>query len=153
MRTFYSLSIIAFVVFSLSACKKDAKPNVPASLVGEWYVRQYTITTTINNTVNAPYVYFQSDTAKFIYYQFNSDGTGLEQLNFNPVFASLPATRFNFRISGSNIIFSQSSNVLESPTCSFEMPDSNTLFIRSNNSYTDKFGNAVNVLDELDLSR
>jgi hypothetical protein len=153
MRKPAILLLSVLFIFSIAACKKDAKPKVPASLVGEWYVRQYTITTTTNNVTGSPFVYFHSDTAKNIYYLFNGDGTGLEQLNFDPAFINVPATRFNFQISGSNIVFSQASNVLQSPTCSFEMPASNTLVIRSSYNITDNFGNVINNLQVVNLSK
>jgi len=153
MRTFYSLSIIAFLAFSLSACKKDAKPQIPASLVGKWYIRQYTITTSTNNIAASPYMYFSSDTATNVYYQFDADGTGFENNNFDPNFISAPPTKFNYKISGSNITFSQSSATLESATCSFEIPTSTTLTIRSSYNYTDNFGNVMNSLQVLSLGR
>ncbi|MFI5162936.1 MAG: hypothetical protein ACHQHN_16765 [Sphingobacteriales bacterium] len=140
-------------ICGISACKKDAKPKVPSSLIGEWYIRQYTITTTTNGSAASPFVYFRSDTATNVYYLFNGDGTGLEQLNFDPAFIKVPATGFSFRISGSNIVFSQNSTVLQSPTCSFEMPTSGTLVIRSTYSSTDNFGNVISTLQELNLGK
>ena len=152
MRTFCSLSIVAFLVFSLSACKKDVQSKVPASLVGKWYIRQYTLTASTSISAGSPYTFFRSDTATNVYYQFKSDGTGIEQTNFDFAFVIVPPVSFNYNVSGSNITFSNNSTILMAPTCSFEMPTSTTLVIRSTYSYTQ--GNyIVNNLQEVYLSR
>jgi hypothetical protein len=150
----FSIFLLAVALCCLVySCKKDTKSNVPDSLIGEWYIKQYVITTTTNNVTASPNVIIHSDTSTNVYYQFNSNGTGFEQLNFDPNFVNIPAESFNFRISGSNIIFSHNSNLLQSTTCSFEIPTSKTLVIRSNYSSTDNFGNVINTLQELDLGK
>ena len=151
MRTFYSLSIIALLVFSLSACKKDAKPQIPASLVGKWYIRQYTITASSNTFTDAPYTVRYSDTATNAYYQFSSDGTGAEQTNTDPAIVSL-ATGFQFHVSGTNITFSNTSDILMMSSCSFEMPTSQTLIIHGTYSYT-QGAYVINNLQEVFLSK
>jgi len=153
MKTFYSLSIIVFLVFSVSSCKKDAKSQMPVALLGKWYIRQYTITTTTNDIAGSPYVYFSSDTGTNVYYQFNGDGTGFENNNFDPAYISIPPAKFNYKVSGSNITFSQVSATLQSATCSFEIPTSTTLIIRSSYKYTDSFGNVINSLQVLNLDK
>ncbi len=152
MKTFYSLSAIAFLVFSLSACKKDAKSQIPTSLLGKWYVRQYTLTASTSVDTGTPYTFFRSDTATNIYYQFNSDGTGVEQTNFDYAFVIVPPTSFTYHVSASNITFSNNSTILMAPTCSFEMPTSQILIIRSTYSYQ-QGAYVVNNLQEVFLSR
>jgi len=153
MKKTYYLILIALLTVGLSACKKDSKPQIPASLIGKWYIRQYTLTGTTNNITGSPYTFFRSDTATSVYYQFNSNGTGIEQTNFDPAFVTIPPTGFNYHVSGSNIVFSPNSATLQSSTCSFEMPTSTTLIIRSNYSYSDNFGNVINNLQVLNLGK
>ena len=136
----------------LSACKKDVKPQIPSSLIGKWYIRQDIITASLNGVTSAPYTYYSSDTATTVYYQFNNDGTGLEQTNFDPNFLSSPPISFNYKVSGTNIVFSHNTNVLMSTSCSFTMPTNNTLVIHGPYSYSDG-GGTVNSLQDLYLSR
>lgn len=153
MKKTYYLILIALLAFSLSACKKDSKPQIPASLIGKWYIRQYTLTASSANHTGSPYTFFNSDTATNVYYQFNSDGTGVELTNFDSAFVIVPPTSFSYHVSGSNITFSYHPVILQAPTCSFEMPTSTTLIIRGTYSYKDGGGNTVNNLQEVFLSK
>ena len=89
-------ALVFFLILlgSLSGCKKDAKPQVPAALIGKWYLMQYTITASSNTFTDSLYTVRYPDTAKNVYYQFNSDGTGLVQTISDPNGLSLAPTGF-----------------------------------------------------------
>jgi hypothetical protein len=74
----YALVLFVVLLCGLSACKADAKPQVPAALVGKWYLREFTTTASSNTFTDTPYTVRYSDTATNVYYKFNNDGTGVE---------------------------------------------------------------------------
>ncbi|HTD40700.1 MAG TPA: lipocalin family protein [Mucilaginibacter sp.] len=148
----YALVLFLVLLCCLSACKKDARPQIPAALVGKWYLRQYKITASSNTFTDTPYTVRYSDTATNVYYQFNNDGTGLEKAPIDPNFVIIPPAGFTYRVSGNNITFSRITTVMMSTACTFEMPTSNTLIIRDNYSYTSA-GIVVNNLQEITLSK
>ena len=144
------LSLI--LIGCLSGCKKDAKPQIPASLLGKWYIRQYTITASSNTFTDTPYTVHYSDTATNVYYQFNSDGTGFEQTSADPNFVTTSPVSFTYHVSGTNIIFSHNTPILMATICSFEMPTGNTLALHCQYSYNSPAG-AVNNLQDVYLSK
>src|SRR5437879_8546843 len=106
MNKFYAIFLSIIFIGSLSACKKEAKPQIPAALVGKWYLRQYSITTSTVGVMGTPYITPYNDTSTYIYYQSNKDGTGIEQTSGDHNFVSVPATAFTYHVSGPNITFS-----------------------------------------------
>ena len=98
---FFSFLLIG----GMQACKKEARPQVPAALLGKWSLRQYSITTTSNGVTGEPLVTAYNDTARYLYYQFDAEGSGLEQANAGPNFLAA-AGGFTFRIGGNMINFS-----------------------------------------------
>jgi hypothetical protein len=148
----YALVLFLVLLCGLSACKKDAKPQVPAALIGKWYLRQYKITASSNTFADTPYTVRYSDTATNVYYQFNNDGTGLEQTIADPNYVIGQPTGFTYHVSGNNITFSRITTVMMTTACSYEMPTSNTLIIHGNYSYTSP-GGVVNNLQELTLTK
>ena len=148
----YALVLLLALLCGLSACKKDAKPQVPAALVGKWYLRQYKITASSNTFTDTPYTIRYSDTATNVYYQFHDDGTGVEQTIADPNYVTEPPVGFTYHVSGNSITFSRMTNVMMTTVCSYEIPTSNTLVIHGNYSYTSP-GGVVNNLQEITLSR
>jgi hypothetical protein len=137
---------------SLAACKKDTKSQVPAALIGKWYIRQYSITASTSASTDPPYVVSYGDTSTLVYYQFNNDGTGLEKTSNDPNFINIPATDFIYHVAGNDITFSHNSDIMIATNCTYEMPNSNTLIIRGNYSYPSAAG-TVNNLQVLTLSK
>ncbi len=137
---------------SLSACKKEAKPQIPAVLIGKWYLRQYSITASTGASTDPPYITLFADTATYCYFQFNSDGTGLEQTSSDPNFINVPPLGFTYHVSGANINFSHNTTVMVATACTYEMPTSHSLIIRGNYSYPNP-GGVVNNLQVITLNK
>lgn len=152
MNKFYAIFLAIVFIGGFSACKKESKPQVPAALVGKWYLRQYSITASLAGVADPPYVTPYNDTSTYMFYQFNSDGTGLEQTSSDPNFILLAPTPFTYQVSGTNIIFSHNSTVMVATTSSYEITSGGKLIIRGNYSYPSA-GGVVNNLQELTLSK
>ena len=152
MSKLCGILLLIVLTGSLAACKKESKSQIPAGLVGKWYLRQVTTTSSSNAVSDTPYTVTYPDTATNAYYQFNNDGTGLEQYSVDPNFVSIPPLGFTYHISGNNITFSKITAIMMGSTYSFEIPTNNTLLLRINYSYT-AAGTVVNNVQEITLAR
>lgn len=152
MNKLCSIFLLIVLLGSQAACKKDAKSQIPPALIGTWYLRQYTTTSSSDAFADTPYTVSFPDTAKDAYYQFKNDGTGVEQFSTDPNFVSIPPVGFTYHISGNNITFSQITAIMMGHTYSFTMPTSNKLILRINYSYT-QAGIVVNNVQEMTLSK
>ncbi|HEY9003356.1 MAG TPA: lipocalin family protein [Mucilaginibacter sp.] len=152
MNKVFGILFLVILMGNLVACKKDAKSQIPAALIGKWYVRQYTTTSSSNAFSDTPYTVRFSDTATNVYIQFKNDGTGLEEYSADPNFVSVPPLGFTYNISGNNITFSQITAIMMGKTYSFEMPTSNSLLLHINYSYT-AAGMVINNVQEITLGR
>ncbi|HTK21825.1 MAG TPA: lipocalin family protein [Mucilaginibacter sp.] len=152
MNKLCSIFLLIVLPGGLVACKKEAKSEIPVGLIGTWYVRQYTTTSSSDAFSDTPYTVSFPDTAKDAYYQFKNDGTGREQYSVDPNFALIPPITFTYHISGNNITFSQITAIMMGHTYSFTMPTSNTLILHINYSYT-QAGTLVNNVQEIILSK
>ena len=150
----YKYALVLFVVLlcGLSACKKDSKPPFPSALIGKWYLRQYKITASSSTFTDTPYTIRYSDTATNVFYQFNNDGTGVEQTIADPNYVTVPPTGFTYHVSGNNITFSRTTTIMLTTACSYEMPTSNTLIIHGSYSDTGPAG-VINNLQEITLNK
>jgi hypothetical protein len=152
MKKLCGILLLIVVTGGMAACKKDAKPQIPAGLIGKWYLRQVTTTSSSNAFSDTPYTIRYPDTATSVYYQFKNDGTGLERYAVDPNFVSIPPVGFTYHISGNNITFSQITAIMMGKTYSFGLPTSNSLILRTNYSYT-AAGIVVNNVQEMTLGK
>jgi len=152
MNRLYGILLLIVLMATQAGCKKDAKSQIPAGLIGKWYIRQITTTSSSNAFSDNPYTISYPDTATNDFFQFNNNGTGITPYSVDPNFVSVPPLSFTYRVSGNNITFSQITSIMMGSTYSFEIPTSNTLVLRDNYSYT-AAGTVVNNVQEITLSR
>ncbi len=149
MRIFYSLSIIAFLAFGLSACKKDAKPQIPVAITGKWYVQKYTLSSLVNGTsptsTTTPTGWFTDSD----YYQLYANGSAIES-HADP---SIGKQAFTFQVLNSNVFLSRPLTLLGKDTCTYSMPASNQLVLKTDYTELSTTGNVYKVTQEVDLSK
>lgn len=145
----YSAFLLLTLIFTccLTACKKDAKPQVP-TLQGKWYVKKNTLVQIDNGVTDTTLVTLYNDTSA--YFKFNNDGSGTGWTILDPNIFSTPDGHYNFnyKVTGQDIIFSQPSGFLITNTYSFSTPNANTLIIKGVNADTHS-----QFKQEVDLSR
>ncbi|MBS1519546.1 MAG: lipocalin family protein [Bacteroidetes bacterium] len=152
MNKLFGILFLMILVGSQASCKKENKSQIPVGLIGKWYVRQVTTTSSSNAFSDTPYTITYPDTATNTYYQFKNDGTGLEEYSADPNFVSVPPLGFTYQVSGNNITFSQITAIMMGKTYSFEIPTSNTLLLSINYSYT-AAGTVVNNVQKITLGK
>jgi len=152
MNKLFGILLLIVLLGSLAGCKKDAKPQIPPALIGTWYVRQVTTTSSSDAFSDTPYTINYPDTAKNLYYLFKNNGTGVTPYSVDPNFVSVPPLGFTYQVSGNKITFSQITAIMMGHTYSFEMPTSNKLILRINYSYT-QAGTVINNVQEITLAR
>jgi len=152
MNKLCNIFLLIVLLGSQAACKKDAKSQIPNGMIGKWYFRQITTTSSSNAFSDNPYTISYPDTATNDYFQFNNNGTGVTPYSVDPNFVSVPPLGFTYQVSGNKITFSQITAIMMGHTYSFEMPTSNKLILRINYSYT-QAGTVINNVQEITLAR
>jgi hypothetical protein len=134
MKNLSYLLIISFVVFTLSACKKETI-HAPISILGKWYVKSYIETHYINGVADTILNFSLSKPDTSLYIQFFNDGRGYEPAN------NFIVNFFNYKVSGSSLL-------LDGPLIHIQAistitkPDVNNLTLKGSNG---------NVVKELHL--
>jgi hypothetical protein len=149
MRTLYAWLTLCGVIIGFASCKKEAKPQIPIAITGKWYVQQYTLTSLVNGTSSTstatPTGWFTDSD----YYQLNANGSGIES-HADP---SIGKQAFTFQVLNSNVFLSRPLTLLGKDTCSYSMPSSNQLILKTGYTETSTTGNVYKVTQEVDLSK
>ncbi|HAL83367.1 MAG TPA: hypothetical protein DCO83_14940 [Mucilaginibacter sp.] len=142
MSKLYQLLAISLFIFSLSACKKEAKP---ISITGKWFMKSYIAISYINGVADTTEKYSLSVPDTAYYYEFYEGGKGLEAANpfINVV--------FNYSISGSNLILPAPLDRIPA-TSTITKPDYTDMILKGSTNFPSSSGNSYKMVQELHLT-
>jgi hypothetical protein len=149
MKRLYPLLLISFLCLAATACKKDAKPEIPVSITGKWQIQQYKLSSYVNGAASSSTATPNGWFTTADYYQLNPDGSAIES-HADP---SIGAIAFSFQVSNSDVILSRALTLLPATTCTYSMPTSSSLILKQETNEQSTTGNTYKIIEEVDLSK